>query len=51
MKRLLAIPLLFLMAATAMGQGTNWFQGSLEQAIDKAADENKHVLIFFYSRG
>lgn len=49
MKRLLPIPLVFLFAFSALGQGIQWFKGSLEAAQEKAKKDEKLVLIYFYS--
>jgi hypothetical protein len=49
MKRLIPIILLILFAAGAFGQTTLWFDGSFEQAQQKAEKDGKLILTFFYS--
>jgi hypothetical protein len=45
----LAAPLFVLVLATAAAAQTQWFQGTLDQAVAKAKTEGKLVLIDFYS--
>ena len=51
MKRIFAALILILLASSIFAQGADWFKGSFEDAKAKAAQENKHVLIDFYSDG
>jgi hypothetical protein len=49
MKKLLCILLLF--AGTALMAQSVWFEGSFDEARAKAAEEDKMILIDFYSDG
>ena len=49
MKRLMTVILLILFAACALGQTTQWFQGSFEEAQQAAKKDGKLILTFFYS--
>ena len=51
MKRSLAVMILILLASSLFAQSANWFEGSFEEAKAKAAQENKHILVDFYSDG
>lgn len=53
MRRLLLLPLLILLAYTACGGGkpTQWFVGSIDEALAEAKTANKDVLLFAWSRG
>ena len=44
-------PVFLLLAASAFGQGVQWYQGSFDQALSQAAAEDKKVLLFFNSFG
>jgi tetratricopeptide (TPR) repeat protein len=49
MKALASAAGLLLLASSAMGQ--NWFTGSFEEALDKAREDGKRVLIQFHAFG
>jgi hypothetical protein len=49
MKRLFAVLAVFLLAGSLAAQGIVWFEGSLEQAMQKAETENKFLLINFFT--
>jgi hypothetical protein len=51
MKRFLAMLLVCLFAVTALASGTDWFNGSFEEAKVEAAKQDKLVLMFFYAQG
>ena len=46
MKKLSVILLIMVFTVPAIGQ--NWFEGTLDEALEKAKSENKRVLIDFY---
>ena len=48
-KKLIAIAGLLVLVSAASAQ--NWFKGTLDQAVAKAKNENKLVLVDFYSSG
>ncbi len=47
MKKLFVVLILLLFVTSAAGQ--NWFKGSLDDALTKAKNTDKPVLIDFYS--
>ncbi len=51
MRKLLTLIFVLLFAATAFGQGVDWFDGDLAAAKKQAAKEDKLILIDFYSDG
>lgn len=51
MKRTIAVIVLLLLASSLLAQSANWFEGSFEEAKAKAAQENKHIIVDFYSDG
>ena len=51
MRKAFVTIVLILLASSLFAQGAEWFKGSFEEAKAKAAAENKHVLIDFYSDG
>jgi hypothetical protein len=50
MKKLFVLSLL-LIFVSSFGVAQNWYQGSLDDAVAKAASEDKLVLIDFFSDG
>jgi len=44
-----ALTLSFVLVLASMASAQNWFKGSLDQAIAKAKNDHKLVLIDFYS--
>jgi hypothetical protein len=48
MKRILALAVVLVLASAASAQ-TNWFKGTLDEAVAKAKADHKLVLIDFYS--
>ena len=51
MKKILAAAMLILLASSLLAQNMPWFEGSFKDAKKTAANENKHLLIDFYSDG
>ena len=51
MKKLSLILLLLLFATTVFASGTVWFQGSFDEAKQKAVSESKLILVDFVSHG
>ena len=49
MRKCLAVTLFTLFGISAFGQGTQWFKGSFDEALEKAGSENKMVVVYFYS--
>jgi len=48
MKKFLALAFVLVLASAASAQ-TNWFKGTLDEAVSKAKVEHKLVLVDFYS--
>ena len=49
MRKCLAVTLFTLFGISAFGQGTQWFKGSFDEALEKAGSENKMAVVYFYS--
>ena len=41
--------IILLFATLTFANGTEWFKGSFEEAMEKAAKEGKLILVHFYS--
>ncbi len=50
MKKWILVSLLLLFVSSVFGQGTQWFTGSLDEAMVEAENAEKDVLIFAWSR-
>lgn len=54
MRKLILLPLILLLALAACGGGgkpTQWFMGSIDEALAEAEKANKDVLLLAWSRG
>ena len=51
MKRNLSVLCLLLFAASALANGTAWFNGSFEEALQAASEDDKPIIIFYYADG
>ncbi len=51
MRKLMILSLILLFSATAFADGTEWFKGSFDEAMDLAKKEGKLILIHFTSPG
>ena len=51
MRKGIALFLLFLIPFSAFGQGTQWFKGSFDEALAEGGEQNKLIMLFFYSQG
>lgn len=49
MKKIISVILFFIFTVSAFGQGTRWFEGSLDEAREQAKENGKLVVVYFYS--